>query len=325
MTRGRTAEHNNGSNDMRKTGMRSVVAALALIAASQAVAADAESCKKVRLSDVGWTDIQVTTGVTSTILTALGYEPEVTQLSVAVTLTALKENDIDMFLGNWMPAQTEALKPYTDEGSIEVVAQNLEGAGFGPVVPDYVEAEGVKSLADLGANAEKFGGKIYGIEAGSSGNKSILDLIADPANNLQNFELVESSEAGMLTQAEQMMKDKEWVVFLGWTPHPVMGEMPIKYIGGMEKAGFGGATVHTLTRKGYSAECPNAATFAKNLKFNLSMENAMMDKVLKGGNPNDVAKEWLKANPDVVTPWLAGVTTFDGGDAAAAVKAALAN
>jgi len=305
--------------------MHSAVAVLALMAASQAFAADAESCKKVRLSDVGWTDIQVTTGVASTLLTALGYEPDVTQLSVAVTWTALKENDIDVFLGNWMPAQTEGLKPYTDEGSIEVVSQNLEGAGFGPVVPDYVAAEGVKSLADLGPNAEKFDGKIYGIEAGAAGNKSILDLIADPANNLQNFELVESSEAGMLTQAEQMMKDKSWVAFLAWTPHPVMGEMPIKYIEGMEKAGFGSATVHTVTRKGYVGECPNVGTFVKNLKFSLSMENAMMGKVLAGENPNDVAKEWLKANPDAVTPWLAGVTAFDGSDAAAAVKTALAN
>jgi hypothetical protein len=60
-------------------------------------------------------------------------------------------------------------------------------------------------------------------------------------------------------------------------------------------------------------------------KITLSMENAMMAKVLAGENPNDVAKEWLKANPDAITPWLAGVTTFDGQDAAAAAKAALAN
>ena len=161
--------------------------------------------------------------------------------------------------------------------------------------------------------------------SGSAGNNNILDLIADPKNNLSGFELVESSEAGMLTQAEQMIKDKGWVVFLGWTPHPVMGEMKIAYLQGMEKAGFGEAKVYTVTRKGYAADCPNVGTFVKNLKFNLSMENAMMDTVLKGGNPNEVAKEWLKTNPDAVTPWLAGVTTFDGGDAAAAVKAALAN
>jgi len=306
--------------------MRTLLAGTALmIGLATAQAADPESCKKVRLSDVGWTDIQVTTGVASTLLTALGYEPEVTQLSVAVTLTALKENDIDVFLGNWMPTQTDALKPYTDEGSIEVIALNLEGAGFGPVVPNYVAEAGVKSLADLGPNAEKFGGKIYGIEAGSSGNKNLLALIEDPANNLQGFELVESSEAGMLTQAEQTIKDNGWVVFLGWTPHPVMGEMPITYLTGLEKAGFGEAKVYTLSRKGYASDCPNAAAFFKNLKFSLSMENGMMDKVLKGENPNDVAKAWLKENPDAIKPWIAGVTTFDGGDAQAAVTAGLAN
>ncbi len=309
---------------MRKIASMTAAAGLAaLLGSTAAWAADAESCKKVRLSDVGWTDIQVTTGVTYNLLQALGYQPEVTQLSVAVTLTALKENDIDVFLGNWMPTQTDALKPYTDEGSIEQVSLNLEGAGFGPVVPTYVYEAGVKTLADLGANAEKFGGKMYGIEAGSSGNKNLLAMIED--KSLPNFELVESSEAGMLTEAEQRMKANEWVVFLGWTPHPVMGEMKINYLGGMEKAGFGEAKVHTLTRKGYTTECPNVGTFIKNLKFTLSSENEMMAKVLAGGNPNDVAKEWLKANPDAATPWLAGVTTFDGKDAAEAVKAALAN
>jgi glycine betaine/proline transport system substrate-binding protein len=306
--------------------MRALLAGTALvIGLASAQAADPDSCKKVRLSDVGWTDIQVTTGVAHNLLTALGYEPDVTQLSVAVTFTALKEGDIDVFLGNWMPTQTDALKPYTDEGSIEVVGLNLEGAGFGPVVPNYVAEAGVKSLADLGPNAKKFGGKIYGIEAGSSGNKNLLAMIEDPVNNLQDFELVESSEAGMLTQAEQTMKEKGWVVFLGWTPHPVMGEMPITYLTGLEKAGFGEAKVYTVTRKGYSSECPNVGTLLKNLKFDLSMENAMMDKVLKGENPNDVAKAWLKENPEAVKPWLEGVTTFDGGDAAAAVSAALKN
>ena len=49
----------------------------ALLSTSAAFAGDAESCKTVRLSDVGWTDIQATTGVASVLLTALGYEPKV--------------------------------------------------------------------------------------------------------------------------------------------------------------------------------------------------------------------------------------------------------
>ncbi|MET0939908.1 MAG: choline ABC transporter substrate-binding protein [Mesorhizobium sp.] len=308
--------------------MKSIAVSLGLAAAlysGAALAADPESCKKVRLSDVGWTDIQATTGVAFNLLTALGYEPEVIQLSVPVTYQSLKNNDLDVFLGNWMPSMTADIKDYAADGSVETISQNLEGAGYGLVVPTYVAEGGVKSLTDIGKFKDKFGNKIYGIEAGNDGNRIILDMIAKPESNLEGFELVESSEAGMLTQAEQAMKNNEWIAFLGWTPHPVMGEMKITYLDGMGDSGFGAATVHTNVRKGYLAECPNVGKFIQNLKFDLSMENTMMDAILKGGNPNDVAKEWLKANPDAATPWLNGVTTFDGQDAAAAVKAALAS
>jgi len=295
----------------------------AILSSGAALAADPESCKAVRLSDVGWTDIQATTGVASVILTALGYEPDVKVLSVPVTYASLKNKDLDVFLGNWMPSMTADVKPYTDDKSVETISKNLDGAGYGIVVPQYVSDAGVKTLTDLGKFKDKFDSKIYGIEAGNDGNRIILDMIAKPEDNLEGFELVESSEAGMLTQAEKSMKNQEWIAFLGWTPHPIMGEMKIAYLDGMGDSGFGAATVHTNVRAGYLTECPNAGKFISNLKFDLSMENQMMDAILKGGDANTVATDWLKAHPDAVTPWLAGVTTFDGGDAAAAVKASL--
>lgn len=306
--------------------MKSFVAGMSLaafLATGTAFAGDAESCKKVRLSDVGWTDIQATTGVASVLLTALGYQPEVIQLSVPVTYASLKNKDLDVFLGNWMPSMTNDIKDYAAEGSVETISQNLTGAGYGIVVPTYVADAGVKTLTDLGKFKDKFEGKIYGIEAGNDGNRIILDMIKNPADNLQGFELVESSEAGMLTQAEQSMKDNKWIAFLGWTPHPVMGAMKITYLDGMGDSGFGAATVSTNVRKGYLQECPNVGTFIKNLKFNLDMEGQMMDSILKGSDANKTATEWLKKNPDAVKPRLTGVTAFDGSDAAAAVKTAI--
>jgi glycine betaine/proline transport system substrate-binding protein len=292
--------------------------------AAPALAGDAESCKTVRFADVGWTDIQVTTGATQVVLEALGYTPEVKTLSVPVTYASLKNKDLDVFLGNWMPSMTADIKPYLDDKSVEQLAVNLEGAGYGLVVPQYVADAGVKSLTDLGAHKDKFDAKIYGIEAGNDGNRIISTMIADAKNNLEGFELVESSEAGMLTEAEKAMKNNEWIIFLGWTPHPVMGEMKIHYLDGMGDSGFGAATVLTNVRAGYAAECPNAGKLLANLKFDLAMEGAMMDPVLKSGaDPKEVAGEWLKAHPDAVKPWLEGVTTFDGGDAMAAVTTAL--
>ena len=94
--------------------MRQFIVAAGLVIAMSAGAAAAEpaSCKKVRFADVGWTDIQVTTGVTSVVLEALGYAPEVKTLSVPVTLASLKNKDIDVFLGNWMPSMTADVKAY---------------------------------------------------------------------------------------------------------------------------------------------------------------------------------------------------------------------
>ena len=144
---------------------------------------------------------------------------------------------------------------------------------------------------------------------------------------LGGFELVESSEAGMLSAVQKAVGSKEDVVFLGWEPHPMNAKIDMKYLtGGDEVFGpnFGGATVHTNVRAGYTQECPNVGKLLTNLIFSLQMENEIMGSILdEGAEPKAAATEWLKAHPDAVTPWLQGVTTFDGGDATAAVKSAL--
>lgn len=87
---------------------------------------------------------------------------------------------------------------------------------------------------------------------------------------------------------------------------------------------YGGATVHTNVRAGYVQECANVGKLLSNLVFSLEMENEIMGAILDdGAEPRQAATDWLKAHQDVVEPWLEGVTTFDGGDAKAAVKAKL--
>ncbi len=307
---------------MNKFALAGAVA-LALLA-GQAAAADPESCKTVRFSDVGWTDIQATTGLTTAILKGLGYTPKVEVLAVPVTYISLKNKDIDIFLGNWMPSMTADIEPYLKDKSVEQLSTNLEGAGYGLVVPGYVAEAGVKDLADLSKHTDKFDGKIYGIEAGNDGNRIAQGFIDDPKTGLKGWELVESSEQGMLAQAERAFKNKEWIVFLGWTPHPVMGQMDLQYLTGMGDSGFGEATVLTNVRAGYAQECPNVGKLLQNLKFDLALEGEIMDAILSQAKDAETAAgEWLKAHPEAVDKWLAGVTTTDGQDGAAAVKKSL--
>ena len=312
---------------MRFIPQKILVSLLAATLALPAGAAESAACKSPKFSDVGWTDITATTAVASLILGGIGYAPESTVLSVPVTYASMKNGDIDIFLGNWMPSMEGDLAPYRDEGDVEVLEPaNLNGAKYTFAVPAYVAEGGVRDFADIAGQADKFGGKIYGIEPGNDGNRLILDIIEADAFGLGDFELVESSEAGMLSQVARAVQRNEWIVFLGWAPHPMNSDHDLVYLdGGDEHFGpnYGGADVFTNVRRGYLSECPNVGRFLRNLRFSLEMENAIMGGILNDGKlPEVAALEWLQANPEPLDGWLEGVQSADGGAAREAFRQA---
>ena len=301
------------------------LAAAAALGTSAAVAGDPEACKTVKFSDVGWTDITSTTAIASQILTALGYTPKVTVLSVPVTYTSMKNKDIDVFLGNWEPSMENDRKPYVEDKSVVVIGANLpEGAKYTLAVPHYTYEKGLKSFADVAKFKDSLHGKIYGIEPGNDGNRLVLDMIKNGKFGLKDFQLVESSEQGMLSEVENATRRHEDVVFLGWAPHPMNINFKIDYLSGGDDVfgpNYGGAIVYTNERAGWAEECPNAAKLIKNLVFNVDIENTVMNKILTDGKDGPAAaKEWIKTNPKELAPWLEGVTTFDGQPGLPAVK-----
>src|ERR1700685_3138460 len=88
-----------------RAGRRSALVPLLLMStlmglgmANPAPAVEAASCRTVRLADIGWADVTATTALVSDLLTELGYETQVTVLSVPVTYASMKNKDIDVFL-----------------------------------------------------------------------------------------------------------------------------------------------------------------------------------------------------------------------------------
>ncbi len=287
----------------------------------------AADCGKVTFSDVGWTDITATTAATTVLLEALGYETDIKVLSVPVTYTSLAAGDVDVFLGNWMPTMEGDIAKYREAGTVDTVRANLEGAKYTLAVNAAAAKLGINDFADIVAQKDALEGKIYGIEAGNDGNRLIMDMIEADAFGLSGFEVVESSEQGMLAQVARADRRDEPVVFLGWEPHPMNAAFDMSYLtGGDDWFGpnLGGATVYTNTAAGYATECPNVGALLGNLEFSLAMENEIMGAILNDGeDPADAATAWLKSNAGVLDGWLAGVTTKDGDDAMAATKAAL--
>jgi len=304
-----------------RTTLMAATASLALAGTAAA------NCDSISFSDVGWTDITATTAATTLVLDALGYETDIKVLSVPVTYTSMANGDIDVFLGNWMPTMEADIAPYREAGTVDTVRENLEGAKYTLATNAAGAALGIGDFADIATQMDALDARIYGIEPGNDGNRLIMDMIDANAFGLEGFEVVESSEQGMLAQVGRADRRGEPVVFLGWEPHPMNANFDMTYLtGGDDWFGpnLGGATVYTNTRAGYVDECPNVGALLKNLKFSLAMENEIMGAILNdGADPQDAAAAWIKANPGALDAWLDGVTTKDGGDAMAAVRAAL--
>lgn len=295
-----------------------------------AQAAEPAACKMVNFSDVGWTDITATTAVTSVVLQSLGYKTKTTMISVPVTYKSLADGkNMDIFLGNWMPTMENDIKAYRDAGTVETVRANLENAKYTLAVPQALYDKGLHDFADIVKFKKELDGKIYGIEPGNDGNRLIQSMIDKNAFGLKDagFKVVESSEAGMLSQVDRATKRNTDVVFLGWEPHPMNTRFKIQYLtGGDDFFGpnFGQATVYTNVRKGYTTECANVGQLLKNLSFTLPMESSLMGNILDDKmKPDAAAKAWLKKNPQVLDTWLAGVTTVDGKPGLEAAKAEL--
>ncbi|MGI9297586.1 MAG: choline ABC transporter substrate-binding protein [Gammaproteobacteria bacterium] len=316
-----------------KTKINAVLFALfvaVLLAAPGGVAASAESesCQKPRFSNVGWTDTIATTRTAMAILSAIGYDPVEINLSIPITYASMKNGDIDIYLADWEPSMQNDRAPYVNAGDVEVLEPAaITGAKYTIAVPKYVADAGVRDFADIAAHADKFDSKFYGLEPGDSGGGLILDMISKNAFGLGEFELVESSEQGMLSHVNRSVKRDQWVAFLAWEPHPMNLEYDLVYLtGGDDYFGpdFGGAEIFINVRRGYTQECENVGVFLNNLKFSLAMMNEVMGGILEGeAEPEQVALAWMKKNPADVDKWLAGVSTFDGKDGRAAFRNSL--
>ncbi|KJU75973.1 glycine/betaine ABC transporter substrate-binding protein [Ectopseudomonas oleovorans] len=306
-------------------GLTALAACCTLSLFSTSLLADDASCKNVRIGAVGWTDVVATTAVASELLQGLGYETKQTQASQQIIFAGIQKGQIDAFLGYWKPIMDDNIKPFLDAGAVKVAAEpSLDDAVAVLAVPSYTADKGLKTLADIAKFKDELDGKIYGIEAGSGANTAIQKMIDSNQFGLGGFKLVESSEAGMLAAVGRAVRNEKPVVFFGWKPHPMNLSMQITYLTGTEDVfgpNDGAATVSTVTAPDYAERCPNANRLLTSLRFTSEQEAELMQPIMDRKPAAQVARDWIKANPQVVEAWLEGVTTLDGKPASAALVA----
>lgn len=309
---------------MRSYLQSALVFSLLVAVPGISIAQESSDCRQVHIGDGGWTDNLAQDGFAAVVLKGLGYEPTVTVLAIGVMYEGMKRGDIDVSQGQWAPNGDAIVQPYIDAGIVRKIGTNLTGAKYALAVPSYTYDQGLKTIQDIAKWKDRLHGKIYALEPGNDSNLLLEKMQEERAAGLEEFQIVESSEQAMLSAVDKAIHENEPIVFIGWAPHPMNVKFDMKYLGGGDEwfgPNYGSATIWTGMRPAYADACPNVTRFFEKLVFTPELLGEAMARISdEGATGEQVAEDYVKANPRILKGWLDGVSSADGGDGLAAVE-----
>ncbi|CAM3531157.1 ABC transporter substrate-binding protein [Halomonas lysinitropha] len=274
-----------------------------------------------------WPGITVKTEIAEQLLEPLGYDTSSQELGLQVIYQGLESGDIDVFLGGWMPAQRDMFVPREESGAIVNVGNNVDGAQMTLAVPEYIYDQGIQSFADLDENRELFDGQIHGFGAGSAASEILNAAIDDDVWGLGDWSLVDTSTVGMLSAAQVAISREEPIVWVGWTPHWMNLELPMRYLDDPKDLfgeNNGESDVLTLIRGGYAQANPNLVTFFEQFTFSAEEQSWMIREFgQEERDAREVANDWINENAERVETMLSDVTHRDGEAAWPIIEAGL--
>jgi glycine betaine/proline transport system substrate-binding protein len=249
-----------------------------------------------------WTDGLSTAYLLDNRLTAMGYTIEHQTIADAALLYAgLAQGDVNVYPSAW-PEVTHAsyMEEYGED--IEDLIGYYEGAKLNLSVPEYVED--VQSIADLAGQADRFGGRIVGIEPGAGLTDATQNDVI-PGYGLDDFELVTSSTPAMLTELQNAVDAEEDIVVTLWTPFWAMTAFPVRALEDPDGLFGEPEALHHLANKGFSEEFPEAAEWISQAKLTDEQFGSLEDMVVnqfEEGQEAEAVEKWLEENPDVLPP-----------------------
>ena len=256
--------------------------------------------KTVKLIYVEWASEVASTNVVKAVLQEkMGYKVDTIPVSAAAMWQGIASGDADAMVAAWLPTtHGHYLEKVKDK--VVDLGPNLVGTKIGLVVPDYVT---IDSIDQLNANADKFDGKIIGIDPGaglmSKTEKAIKEY------DLNKMELIDGSGATMTAALADAIRQKQWIVVTGWTPHWMFARWQLKYLKDPKDVFGGEEEIDTVVRKGLKEDMPAVYNFLDKFHWTpADMQEVMSWNQDKNTTPYENAKRWIAENPDKVKAWL---------------------
>lgn len=244
----------------------------------------------------GWAEDVAMTHVAKAILDKEGYHVIIQKASTDMILASMNNEDTDLFMGVWLP-YTHAKKLAKFPG-LTHLGTNYDNGRIGLVVPEYVP---VNSIEELNQHKDQFNQRIIGIEKGAGlttgTDKAIVDYQLD-------YQQINSSTIAMITELQNAIQRKEWIVVTGWQPHWMFGKMKLKFLDDPKKI-FGEAEqIKTYSRKSFAKDHPELAKFFSKVHFDDENMSDLLMKMEQSKNKEATAKEWVEDHSELVQLWL---------------------
>lgn len=282
-----------------KTSLTRVLTGLGVLALIGMLSAcgPRQQANEINLVYVEWASEVASTNVLRVVLEEAGYDVKMTSVSAAAMWQSVASGDQDAFVAAWLPTtHGHYLEQVADR--VEDLGPNLEGTRIGLVVPAYVE---IDSIEELAGHADRFGGRIIGIDPGA-GIMSTTERAIDEYGLGMN--LVEGSDATMTGALRDAIRNEEWVVVTGWTPHWKEGRWELKYLEDPKGIYGGEEYIHTIVRAGLRDDMPEAYAILERFHWTPAQMAELMVMNEAGGDPYDNARQWMEANPELRARWL---------------------
>lgn len=272
------------------------------------MASGAEYNKPIKIGWTAWSSTEANTKLVKAILEEeMGYDVELVMADVGIQYQGVASGDIDFMLMCWLPVTHKA---YWDKVADKVVNLGpvFTRARLGWVVPDYIPKEKISSITDLTDPEvkEKLNGKIMGIDPGAGLMQASEKAMEIYGLSDAGYELISSSGAGMTAALARAVKNKDWIVVTGWSPHWKFAKWDLRYIDDPEQVLGGRESSSCIARKGFYQEVPYEV-FEFLTRYFIPAEDleAIMYEA-RQTSYEDAAAKYIEENPDRIKYWVTG-------------------
>lgn len=252
----------------------------------------------------GWDEGIAASELWKNVLEEKGYDVELVYADPAAAYTGVAKGEYDLALDTWLPlTHAEYMETYGDD-LVDLGAWNDEAKLTIAVNEDAP----IDSLTELAANADLFGNRLVGIEAGS-GLVTVTQNDVIPGYGLQGMDFVTSSTPAMLTELQAATDAGRDIAVTLWRPHWAYNAFPIKDLEDPDGLLGEAEGIHTVTSSTFAEDFPEVNKWLSSFRMDndrlYSLEDAMFSS---GGSGDDYAPavaEWISQNQE----WVDALTS----------------